>query len=69
MASRNPDEIRVTLMVDLVVSERNWRRLMEEHGRDLTGIVIPAHVQRVGKTIVKREFERLGFPQPHIREQ
>lgn len=67
MASKkNPDEVRVTLMCDIVVSEKAWRALMESHGRSMSGVVIPSHVQKAAKAIVKRNFEQMGFPQPQI---
>lgn len=67
MASKkDADQIKITVMCDIIVSEREWRELMESHGRDMTHQVTPAHVQKAAKTILKNAFNKMGFPQPHI---
>lgn len=67
MASKkDPDEIKITLICDLIVSEKAWKDLMKKHGRDMSGVVVGSHVQHAGKTILKKKFEEMGFPQPQI---
>lgn len=67
MASKkDADQIKVTVMCDIIVSERQWRDLMEANGRSMSGVVTPAHVQKAAKAILKKNFEKMGFSQPHI---
>lgn len=63
---KNPDEIRVTLVCDIVISDSGWRELMGKYGRSLEGHYTASHVQKSAKTIVKKKFEEMGFPQPQI---
>lgn len=65
---KDPDEVKITLMCDIVVSEQRWRELMKSHGIDMSGIYTGAHVQKAAKRIVKNKFEEMGFPQPQIPE-
>lgn len=70
MASKSAadkDRLKVSVVVDLVVSEKEWLQLMKANGKDMTGVVVPAHVSHAARKILKREFERIGFPQPQIR--
>ena len=62
-ARKDPDEVKVTLYMEIKVSDKRWRALMESHGRDMNGVVIGAHVINAAKTILRREFAELGFPQ------
>jgi len=63
MTSKDPDQVKVSLVVDITVSERAWRAKCAELGIDLNGIVIPAHVAATIKQAAMQHFAALGFPQ------
>lgn len=63
---KDPDEVKITVMCDIIVSDKQWRELMISHGKNMDTVVTSGHVQRAAKTILKRNFEAMGSPQPHI---
>lgn len=63
MATKDPDKIKVSVVVDVTVSERKWREMCLQQGISLDGQVIPAHVARSVKAGALAQMKAMGFPQ------
>ncbi len=68
MATRkNPDLVRVSVVVDAEVSETAWRRACADRGIDLTGMVVGAMVAETIKSMAYQGLAAAGFPQQQKR--
>lgn len=59
----DPDALRVSVVVNVTVSEKRWRALMAAAGVDLTGVVVAAHVALTVRALSHHQLASIGFPQ------
>ena len=62
MATRN-DDIFVSVVCDVVVSEAAWRKWCAVQGVDLTGVVPAAHIAQTMRSLLDVGLTDIGFPQ------
>jgi hypothetical protein len=62
-SKKDDDTIRVSVNVDVEVSEKAWREMCARKGINLEGVIVAAHVGKSVKAAAYRTFADLGFPQ------
>lgn len=63
MASKkDPDEVKVNLMIEITVSERAYTEMFKD-SIAATKKTVPAHVAMVARIALDQHLATLGFPQ------